>query len=765
MSDDMYWTEDQAHAADYQRRGEGEWDQHDDEDYDDNYDQHYDKDYDDAQYADMNQPSGTHPHNSPAMGSQHGWDQPTSNWEHPDTTPPPGPGTPVQGHRGGGSIAGGNTPNEHASALLPAGPGSESGGGYRSPWRIDGKPPDKVHTASAAARKTVAFAGVKPTPPSSNQGHPPSQPAPLQLPKISQASKQAGPPHGGGEDWGFGVPPGAAWGGPEPARTWDHAPSAPVTSHAAPPTSRAHPANPPFAGGWTQWVKEAKGVASVTKITANVPTAPPPPPAPPQQGARTSSVPSAGGRLPSAHHQHPHSLAAMLAHAQRGLAQAHLHQVRSPTFPMPNIPGGYEGYPQYMQPGGYQRPHSTAAPPPPPPPPPPHPGAHQQHPQGGTPWANLVHGPGHGPGPYGGQDPMAAQQKPSKKSKGGDPKSPPMQQQDSWGTWTGTDNWDSPMGDGAGYGPAGGGASAGGWGGSTGGGGGGGGGGHGDGWKDPGGGNNDGWGGAAGDWTDPGAGGGWDDKGSKGGWDDRGSKGGWDDKGSKGGWGDSGSKGGRRDSGSKGGWGGPSGAGDWGGGGGGAGGAGAWHTIAEEDEEEEEGDSYDEGWDDEEEDYDDDGWGTQQSTHQSSQGHQKRASQSHAQPSQGYYQTPQSQPSQTGKYGVPKSAQSHASSSRRKDQQQTSLPYDPSASYTMNMVYGRTVAELAPPPQSAGQLIFVESHGDSLRHAQNAMYSTLRPAAERIRWGFRPENDPRVMSVLYWIKTYSDGIAALGVRT
>ncbi len=83
MSDDMYWDmqQGQTDPNDYhhQTHEDDDWDGHD-EPYDDEND-------DDDGYPDPDQPSGTHPHNSPLMGSQSGgpsgWEQPGSNWDHP----------------------------------------------------------------------------------------------------------------------------------------------------------------------------------------------------------------------------------------------------------------------------------------------------------------------------------------------------------------------------------------------------------------------------------------------------------------------------------------------------------------------------------------------------------------------------------------------------------------------------------------------------------------------------------------------------------
>ena len=74
-----------------------------------------------------------------------------------------------------------------------------------------------------------------------------------------------------------------------------------------------------------------------------------------------------------------------------------------------------------------------------------------------------------------------------------------------------------------------------------------------------------------------------------------------------------------------------------------------------------------------------------------------------------------------------------------------------------------TVFELAPPRNGLGENAFVESHGVALIPAEYALYSRDRPAKERFRWAFNPEKDPRVGSLLHWIRAMSNGIASIGV--
>ena len=74
-----------------------------------------------------------------------------------------------------------------------------------------------------------------------------------------------------------------------------------------------------------------------------------------------------------------------------------------------------------------------------------------------------------------------------------------------------------------------------------------------------------------------------------------------------------------------------------------------------------------------------------------------------------------------------------------------------------------TVFELAPPRNGLGENAFVESHGVALIPAERALYSRERPAKERFRWGFNPDKDPRVGSLIRWIGAMSSGLATIGV--
>ncbi|KAJ3484552.1 hypothetical protein NLI96_g5583 [Meripilus lineatus] len=406
-NDDMYWGDQQGHADynDYRHHPpDDDWGGHDD---------HYD-DGDTDDYTETGQHDNPDPHHTPMVPSQSGgvaggWEQPSSNWD----PQPHAPAAPVQSHlieaglRGGSTAGGNNTPAGLQSPRPSAGVGSEVGGsGYRSPWTIDGKPPDKIQTASAAARKTVAFAGVKPTPPPSNPGKPPPPAAPPPPPKISHASKQAGLPHGGGADWGYGPPQGGAgaWGAPAPTQTWD--PASQPKSHAASSPLRTTTSPATQTNGWMQWGKV--NATHFTKITARVPSAAhqpppqpkpaaPPPPPPPPPPLPPQSVPSAGGRTPYQQQQ------ALLA-AYYG-QQPHGQQRRSQTLSalmvpgMTGLPAGYQWGAQLQHAAAQQHQRAQPGIPNAPPPPPAHnplPPQQQQH--KGNAWPHLPPGQGYGQG-------------------------------------------------------------------------------------------------------------------------------------------------------------------------------------------------------------------------------------------------------------------------------------------------------------------------------------------------------------------------------
>ncbi|RPD67145.1 hypothetical protein L226DRAFT_452893 [Lentinus tigrinus ALCF2SS1-7] len=75
-----------------------------------------------------------------------------------------------------------------------------------------------------------------------------------------------------------------------------------------------------------------------------------------------------------------------------------------------------------------------------------------------------------------------------------------------------------------------------------------------------------------------------------------------------------------------------------------------------------------------------------------------------------------------------------------------------------------TVFELAPPRNGLGENAFVESHGEALKPAERALFNRDRPAKERFRWGFNPDKDPRVGSLLRWVAAMSNGLAAIGLQ-
>ncbi|KAH9853453.1 hypothetical protein C2E23DRAFT_728298 [Lenzites betulinus] len=92
----------------------------------------------------------------------------------------------------------------------------------------------------------------------------------------------------------------------------------------------------------------------------------------------------------------------------------------------------------------------------------------------------------------------------------------------------------------------------------------------------------------------------------------------------------------------------------------------------------------------------------------------------------------------------------------------------PMASKTMKIATGHisageistTVFELPP----RGEIGFVDSQGAALRSAERALFNRDRPAKERFRWGFNPDKDPRVRSLLQWIAVMSTGLATIGLK-
>ncbi|KAI0660963.1 hypothetical protein C8Q70DRAFT_755607 [Cubamyces menziesii] len=91
----------------------------------------------------------------------------------------------------------------------------------------------------------------------------------------------------------------------------------------------------------------------------------------------------------------------------------------------------------------------------------------------------------------------------------------------------------------------------------------------------------------------------------------------------------------------------------------------------------------------------------------------------------------------------------------------------PVASRTMKMATGQistTVFELAPPRNGMGELSFIDSRGAAIRPAERAFFNRGRPAKERFRWGFNPDKDPRVGTLLRWIASTANGLATMGLQ-
>lgn len=63
----------------------------------------------------------------------------------------------------------------------------------------------------------------------------------------------------------------------------------------------------------------------------------------------------------------------------------------------------------------------------------------------------------------------------------------------------------------------------------------------------------------------------------------------------------------------------------------------------------------------------------------------------------------------------------------------------------------------------AATISFQESGGEALRPANNALFRSTRPAAERIRWGLISEQDDSVYMLLDWVQQMTHGLAQLAV--
>ena len=188
-------------------------------------------------------------------------------------------------------------------------------------------------------------------------------------------------------------------------------------------------------------------------------------------------------------------------------------------------------------------------------------------------------------------------------------------------------------------------------------------------------------------------------------------------------------------------------------------GRGGWGAIAEEDEEEE---TYnDEDEDEGDEDYDD----LEDMYLDPREGDRKRKTNSGI---SYQYQSPAERPAPMlppGGMSVDQPLTTFASFSPM-NPHAPSGP-NPDHSRTMNIAVGRmnTVFELSPPRRGLGENTFVDSRGATIMAAQNAFYnSKRRPARDRVYWGFNPDKDQRVQSLLGWIQAMSNGLATVGVQ-
>ncbi|KAH9899851.1 hypothetical protein C8Q73DRAFT_681273 [Cubamyces lactineus] len=114
-------------------------------------------------------------------------------------------------------------------------------------------------------------------------------------------------------------------------------------------------------------------------------------------------------------------------------------------------------------------------------------------------------------------------------------------------------------------------------------------------------------------------------------------------------------------------------------------------------------------------------------------------------------------------------SQGHAMTDAHQHQSHPQQLWAPSpvASRTMKMATGQistTVFELAPPRNGMGELSFIDSRGAAIRPAERALFNRDRPAKERFRWGFNPDKDPRVGTLLRWIASTANGLATIGLQ-
>ncbi|CDO75605.1 hypothetical protein BN946_scf184858.g45 [Trametes cinnabarina] len=187
-------------------------------------------------------------------------------------------------------------------------------------------------------------------------------------------------------------------------------------------------------------------------------------------------------------------------------------------------------------------------------------------------------------------------------------------------------------------------------------------------------------------------------------------------------------------------------------------GGGAWgeraSTISEEDEYEDE----DNGWGD---DVGGGGGGQGWGTGDANNGRVRFS------PNISYSSSPRHRTnSMPGHPGAPHQQQQWGGSPRG-NQQQFWIAPNANASKTMKFATGQistTVFELAPPRNGLGELTFIDSHGAALKPAERAMFSRDRPAKERFRWGFNPDKDPRVGTLLRWIASAANGLATIGLQ-
>ncbi|EMD40716.1 hypothetical protein CERSUDRAFT_111298 [Gelatoporia subvermispora B] len=187
-----------------------------------------------------------------------------------------------------------------------------------------------------------------------------------------------------------------------------------------------------------------------------------------------------------------------------------------------------------------------------------------------------------------------------------------------------------------------------------------------------------------------------------------------------------------------------------------------WGDIQEEDEEEDE--EEEEEYDEEEEEYADEGWGNEYahrvrftpSVAQSYES-QHHAAASHYSPAQSTHRAQTYRPPTQSTSFSP----AYAANARLASQARPYKFWAGPGSKTMEMATGN---HFQVGGANGAAFPIIESQGVALDPARTALFGHTRPPKDRIHWGFNPEKDPRVGSLLRWIQEMSSSLGALGLQ-